>query len=89
MHRYNTIISFGSGQLQEFNIPAEHRRAGVYIVTVLVDPIARDLMFRTPGIGSGFCTSYPYKDYISKFEEFGGAFYTYEELMLLRKMEED
>lgn len=83
--KFNTIISFGSAQLEEFNIPEKHRRDGVILITPLVEAVARDLMFKTPGIGSNFCTSYNYDKMILTFEDNGSHAYTYEELMLLRK----
>lgn len=77
-----TIISFGSEQLEEFNIP-KGQRGRVFIYTHLEDEEARDLMFNTPSIGRGFCSSYPYDEYTFFFDLSCG--YTYDEMMKLKK----
>ena len=77
-----TIMTFGSAQLTQFNV----KPMKVMLVSQLCDVALRELAMKTEGIGLKFCTTY---DYDAKVEEFEDKYdmcqYTYEELMLLRR----
>ena len=63
MQKY--IFTFGSSQLNEFFVNPNNV---ALIVEAESGNLARDIVFNYPGIGSRFCTSYHYDEYIDDFK---------------------
>lgn len=59
------VFTFGSSQLDEFFVNPNN-------VALMIEAesgnLARDIVFNYPGIGSRFCTSYLYDEYIDDFK---------------------
>lgn len=58
------IITFGSGQLEGFNINAS---SVMLVIEADSEREAREIVFSYEGIGENFCTSYSYEKYAEKF----------------------
>lgn len=76
-----TIITFGSGQLTNFNVkPLDV----MLVVEADSEKFARQQVFDSV-IGTNFCTSYSYEKYVQEFtEQYGMQEYSLEELMSLQ-----
>ena len=76
------IFTFGSSQLNEFFVNPNNV---ALIVEAESGNLARDIVFNYPGIGSRFCTSYPYDEYIDEFiNEYSMKEFTLDDLEKLR-----
>lgn len=78
-----TIITFGSGQLYDFNVRPNDV---ALVIEANTETEARNMAFEFPGIGDKFCTSYPYETYIDEFIlKYGMKEYTLSDLHKLRR----
>jgi hypothetical protein len=76
------IITFGSGQLDEFSVAPT---SVSLVVESETENGAREKVFNTQGIGGRFCTSYPYEDFAEEFKvKYNMKEYTLEDLEKLR-----
>lgn len=77
------IITFGSGQLAEFNVTPNDVSL---VIEADNEMEARIKASEIGGVGNRFCSSYPYETASEKFKkEYGMTEYTIEQLEELRK----
>jgi hypothetical protein len=82
MENKKFIITFGSSQLDDFNV---RPNSVALIIEAINENEARDQVFNFKGIGERFCTSYPYDKYIDEFiNEYNMEEYSLQDLENLR-----
>lgn len=83
------IITFGSSQLEDFDIkkldPSGSADNIVVVIEALTENEARKIAFNFNGIGTKFCTSYPYSYMKEMKEKWGMSEYTLDDLEWARK----